>query len=340
MKEYFSGKEGYYIYDYSRHNHSRARWDSLFDVRAILAGIRWQIKVIYLLFHLKPSKIYFTLPKSFKAFMRNAMVIPFAKLLKVRILGELPGTSFLFLDKGKGIVYKIGLLFMRKIDEIRFLSPKISESHLKYKFQKHVIIENGILPQDKSSVDPKVFKAHVLSFIYVGAIERSKGIFNSLQALKTCNEGGVKLHFHIIGYWPNNTEEKEAMSFINQNALKGLITFHGILTGSSKWEIFRKCAILVHPTYWDGVPLTILEALALGMPVITTNVGGIPDTIKDGINGTILSQNNPELLSKAITYYFNNRQILPIISKENKILFKKRFNLPIFLHNIEKWFFE
>ena len=145
IKDYFSGVKGYNIYDYSRHNHSRERWNSLFDVRAILAGIWWGIKVVYLLFHLRPCKIYFTLPKSFGGFMRNASVIPFAKLLNTRILGELPGTSFLFLDNGKGVRYQIGLFFLRKIDEIRFLSPRIASLHDPYKLKKTVIIENGIL---------------------------------------------------------------------------------------------------------------------------------------------------------------------------------------------------
>jgi glycosyltransferase involved in cell wall biosynthesis len=340
IKNYFSGWENYYIYDYSRKSHSRSGWNSLFDIRAFFAGIWWVIKVIYLLSNLKPDKIYFTLPKSFMAFMRNAMVIPVAKVLRTRILGELPGTSFLFLDKGKGVRYTTGLFFLRKIDEIRFLSPGISGLHNKYNLRKHVIIENGIQTSDNFIVEANVFKSPVLKLLYIGSIERSKGIFNSLQALKICTDEGISLHFHLVGYWTNPDEEKEALNFIHQNRLEKVITFHGILMGSSKWEIFTDCAILVHPTYWDGVPLSILEALSLGLPVISTNVGGIPDTIKDGINGTILYENNPQILSQAITFYYCNRQILPIISEANKNLFKERFDLPIFLQNMGKWFAE
>lgn len=340
LKNYFSGREGFYIYDYSRKNHSRSNWGSVFDFKAIIAGIWWEIKILYLLFHLKPDKIYFTLPKSFRGFMRNACVIPIAKLTHTKILGELPGTSFLFLEKGKGIRCNVALFFMRKIDEIRFLSPRISAFHISYKLKRHIVIENGILPEHDTYIDPEIFNKPVLDLLYVGSVEQSKGIFNSLQALKICIEKGCKLHFHIIGYWPNAKEEKDAMNFININKLNSLITFHGILHGNSKWEIFKNCAILVHPTYWDGVPLTILEALAIGMPVISTNVGGIPDTIKDGINGTILSENTPEALSESILYYNNNRYLLPIISERNKALFKERFELSIFLQNMEKWFLE
>jgi glycosyltransferase involved in cell wall biosynthesis len=340
VKDYFGKKGNYFIYDYSRKNHSRTNWDSSFDIKAILAGINWDIKVIFLLFWLRPDKIYFTLPKSFMAFMRNAVIIPFAKLLNVKVLGELPGTSFLFLEKEQGFKYRLGLFFMRKIDEIRFLSPRISALHKSFGLKKHMIIENGILPEKMVVLNPDVLNKHVLTLLYVGSIERSKGIFNSLHALKICLDKGCQLHFHIIGYWPKAQEEKEALLFIHENKLERSITFHGILVGSPKWEIFKNCAVLVHPTFWDGVPLTILEALAIGMPVISTNVGGIPDTINDGVNGIILSENTAEILSSAILSFYNNRALLSDISAINKALFIERFELSIFLNNMEKWFEE
>jgi len=338
LKDYFNKKEDYFIYDYSRKKHSRSNWSKLFDFWAILAGIWWQIKVIYLLFYLRPRKIYFTLPKSFQAFMRNATVIPFAKLTHTKILGELPGTSFLFLNRGKGIRYHIGLFFLRQIDEIRFLSPRIASLHASYKFKKPVIIENGISFAGKKYVDPEVFKRPVLELLYIGAIERSKGIFNTLEALKICSERNVRFHFHIVGYWPDSTEEKEAISYIETHKLKNLITLHGILTDEPKWDLLSRCSILVHPTYWDGVPLTILEALAAGLPVISTRVGGIPDTIKNGVNGTILNENSTEELSNVLMHYNNNREELLTISENNRALFKERFDLKIFLHNMEEWF--
>ena len=340
LKEYFSGKEKYFVFDYSRKGHSRMRWASRFNFRAILAGIWWEIKLIYYFILLRPQKVYFTLPKSFLAFMRNGMAISIAKFLKIKVLGELPGTSFKFLEKGRGIRYRIGLSFLRKIDEIRFLSHRISGFHSGLKLQRHVIIENGILPVAGNYIDKEVFNNPILNLLYVGSIERSKGIFNSLLALKHCIEAGHNLHFNIIGYWSNPREEKDALRFIQENRLGNAITFHGILTGSSKWEAVTKCAVLIHPTYWDGVPLTILEALAVGMPVISTNIGGIPDTIKDEINGIILKENNPKLLGDAIIYFSNNRNVLSIISENNKELFKRRFDLPLFLKNMENWFNE
>lgn len=339
LKNYFGGRDNFFVYDYSRKNHSRSKWDSKFDILAILAGIWWDIKVIFLLFWLRPDKICFTLPKSFMAFMRNAFVMPFAKLLNVKILGELPGTSFLFLEKGRGVKYHVGLYFMRMVDEIRFLSPRIASLHSKYKLRKSIIIENGILPQQRTYLNHDIFFEPVLNLLYVGSIERSKGIFNTLQAIDTCKKLGYLLHFHVIGYWPKAADEQEAMRFIRQNDLVDEITFHGILTGNEKWSKFEKCAILLHPTYWDGVPLTILEALSIGMPVISTKVGGIPDTINDGVNGIILSENTPDKLVEAILYFINNRKLLPMISENNKTLFKKRYDLQIFLKNMENWFY-
>lgn len=338
INDYFREKDNCYIYDYSRKNHSRADWKKKFNIRAFIAGIIWIIKVSYLLFRHRPAKVYFTLPKSFGGFMRNACVIPVARTTGTKILGELPGTSFLFLDQHKSFTCKVGLFFLRQIDEIRFLSPGISELHSGYKFKKHVIIENGISATEITQINKAVFSQPVLNLLYVGSIESSKGVFNILYALKICNSKKCKLHFNFVGYWPDKKEEIKARHYIEVNGLGEMIEFHGILTGGGKWDIFNRSAILVHPTFWDGVPLTILEALAVGIPVISTKVGGIPDTIQNGVNGTILPENNPEELSKAIMHYYDNRNELLTISENNKTLFKERFELSIFLKNMEEWF--
>lgn len=270
--------------------------------------------------------------------MRNMSVFPLAHLSGAKIFGELPGTSFLFLQNEGTFKYKTGLFFLRKLDEIRFLSPSIALMHEKYNLKCSRVINNGINLPEGLMISDAIFLKSPLPLVYIGAIESSKGIFNSLTALKLCRDNEIDLHLNIIGEWTFDHEKNEALKYIKNNSLTDMLTFHGRVTGDHKWEIISECAVLIHPTYWDGVPLTILEAMGIGMPVISTRIGGIPDTINDNTNGIILEENTPEKISGAITKYYYNRNLLIEVSKNNKSLFLEKYHLGIFLRNMADWF--
>ncbi len=337
LKNQFSRNSNYIIYDYSRQHLTRFL-QGRFSFDNLTFGVKWILKVLYLIIKEKPAKIYFTLPKGFYAFLRNGFIILIAHSLKIKILGELPGVNFIFLEKKGTLKYKIGLFLLRKVDEIRFLSETISNEHEKYMLKKHIVIDNGVEIPQGVHVKELEFNRPSLQLIYVGTLEYSKGIQNIIEAVKICSAEKLQIHFNLLGGWVLESEKKSVLKTIEEFQLQELITFHGIKTNDAKWNILKMNAILVHPTYWDGVPLSILEAMGIGLAVISTYVGGIPDTVKNNHNGILLGENTPENLFYAIKYLNNNRQILKSISENNKTDFQNRFDLHIFLNNMNNWF--
>lgn len=339
VKNYFQNNKDFYIYDYSRKTHSREDWNKV-RLNVVFHGVIWILNVSFLLIKLHPRKIYLTLPKSFFAFLRNATIFPLARLLNIKILGELPGTSFLFLEKKKSLKYKVGIYFLRQIDEIRFLSKNIADMHTKFNLKSARVIDNGVTVPKNIFIPSTIFIKEELSLVYLGSVERSKGIFNSFEAINRCKETGITTHFNVIGSWVDEQEKSEALNYIKSHSLESYITFHGVKTEQEKWNLFKMNAVLVHPTFWDGVPLSILEAMAIGLPVISTRIGGIPDTIVENRNGILLKENTPEQLFLSIQYLYFNRNVLQTMSENNIMDFQKRFDLPIFLNNMNNWFLE
>ena len=337
LNNYFKENKNYVIFNYSRKSLNRVT-QGRFDIKNFFFGLYWILKCILLCAARKPEKIYFTLPKGFYAFLRNAVVIMAARAMKIRILGELPGTSFTFLDKEGSFKYKIGLYFLRKVDEIRFLSKSILGYHSKYGFRNNIVIKNGIEIPQSFLVNSSIQNSQTLNLVYIGSIEYAKGTFNILQALTICVKKNMDVHFHFIGGWFSEDEKEESLEYILQHELSNHITFHGFKTGNDKWILLSRCAILVHPTYWDGVPLSILEAIGLGLTVISTHVGGIPDTITEGENGFLLKDNTPEELAKVIALLYDNRSMLHEISQKNIELYKNEYHIQIFLQNMNAWF--
>ncbi len=337
LKNHYKSNSQFIIYDYSRKSHSRSDWEGV-QLKTLLFGVLWIFRVCCLIIFHRPAKLFFTLPKGYFAFMRNAFVIPIARLFGVTILGELPGTSFPFLESKKSFKYKTGLFFLRKIDEIRFLSESILYQHYNLGLKKTLVIENGIELPVKYTVNPETFGQSPLNLIYIGALESSKGIFNLLSAVKLCVKAGIVIQLNLLGYWVVEKDKTIAEELIISENIQDYVVFHGIKTHDEKWEIFSNSAILVHPTFWDGVPLTILEAMGLGLVVISTRVGGIPDTIVNKRNGFLLDENSPEKLYESLVYCYSNRDVLKEISERNKKVFAEKYNLPIFLRNMDNWY--
>lgn len=100
-------------------------------------------------------------------------------------------------------------------------------------------------------------------------------------------------------------------------------------------EILFSIDIFVLPSLREGLPLAILEAMACGKPVIATNVGGIPEIVKNGVNGILVSPRDPEALYRAMGKLLNNREMREEMGRNGKKMCSESFNFKTMLEKIE-----
>lgn len=336
LKKYFEKKNNFIIYSVSRKKKNKKNQGKI-NLVNILFGLKWVIVSCIKILKIYPSKVYLVLPQDFYPLIRNSLIIYLCKILKIRIFAELPGTSFLFLDKKYFLSRKIGLKILRNINDIRFLSESIKKNFLQYNFRKLTVIENGVEIPENVRIKESVFEKEQLDLLYVGSLEFSKGVYKIFEFLVLAKNKGLNIRMNLVGEWKNKNEKIMIDECVEKNGLENYYIDYGIKLNEEKWEIFKSCAILLHPTYWDGVPYSILEAMGLGLVIISTNVGGIPDVVENGKNGTLLEHNTAEDIFKAVNYYFKNREAMKEISKRNIKKFQERYSKDIFLKNMENW---
>jgi glycosyltransferase involved in cell wall biosynthesis len=143
-----------------------------------------------------------------------------------------------------------------------------------------------------------------------------------------------------VGQWLDSDIEARAKKRVRELGLEDRITFAGLLTGGEKWGAYTRAHVLAHPTDLDGQPLTILEAMGMGLAVISTRVGAIPDTIEDGVNGILLPEISGEALYEAIRQLYFDRERLHRTREYNRHDFQKRFALKVYLDHVERWLSE
>ena len=135
----------------------------------------------------------------------------------------------------------------------------------------------------------RTFPAEETRFLYVGKVAVAKGVATLVEAMaeSAADEPGWRLD--VVGEWESEQTRERVLADVAAAALGDRITFHGLLEGDDKWQAFRRAHLLLHPSRWDGQPVTILEALSVGLPVVATRVGAIPDTVRHGVDGYLMA---------------------------------------------------
>lgn len=142
---------------------------------------------------------------------------------------------------------------------------------------------------------------HVL---FLGLINDPKGIFDLVNAIKD-NEERLKGRFllHIAG----NGQVERLKNEIQEKQLDDLIKYEGWVDSSAKHNLLCHCDALILPSYTEGLPLSILEAMSYRKPVISTPVGGIPSMIDDGVNGFLVEPGDGSAFIEKIMYLLEHR---------------------------------
>lgn len=334
-----------YLYDNVKENHkydiiatsrkkSNKSTQGKFSLTNVFNGLNLIIMVLFKVLIKKPRKVYFLIPKQFNPFLQTAILIQIFSIFKIPMLGELAGSNFTFLENNN-IKRKFGLYYLRKLTELRVLGKSIKENLEFYNICETIVIENGIyIPED---IEARDFNKFSLNLLYVGAINFSKGIKNLIECLPFLIKNNIHFNLDIMGEWSNYDEKNEIEQIISNFSLEKYITFHGLITSSEKWLLYQSSDILVHPTYWDGQPLVILEAMGYGLPIITTKVGAIPDTVKANFNGILIEENTPENLSKSVEFFFKNPSFLKTVSDNNIRTYNEKYTVKEYLLRIKNW---
>lgn len=139
------------------------------------------------------------------------------------------------------------------------------------------------------------------TLLYVGTLSHRKGILDLVEALTLLKDRGVSgWTLEVVG---GSAEVGEAQAEQSREALRraGLSgSLLGALDPDQVRERLAAADVFVLPSHWEGQPIAILEAMAAGLPVVTTTVGANPDVIRDGCDGLLVPPHDPQALSEAL----------------------------------------
>ena len=139
-----------------------------------------------------------------------------------------------------------------------------------------------------------------LHLIYMGEISNRKGAFDLLKAIAD-NRDYFKSR--LLLRMGGNEVDGNIKAYIKEHELESFVNYEGWISGQDKIDCLTWEDVYILPSYNEGLPIAILEAMSYSHPVISTPVGGIPEIITTGENGILVQPGNTQELANAIKYY-------------------------------------
>ncbi len=191
-------------------------------------------------------------------------------------------------------------------------------------------IEVDYLGVDVKEWEREEFKEENGLIVSVGSLSETKGYEFLILAAEIMKKKNLRFIINIIG----DGYLREKIDYLIQNKkLSKYIKILGYMPHIRINELMSRASIFCLPCIVtsngdvDGIPISCMEAMALGKPVISTNVSGIPELIDDGINGILVQQKDPTALANAIEKLLKDAKLRERLGKEARRKIERDFNL-------------
>ena len=163
---------------------------------------------------------------------------------------------------------------------------------------------------------------HPLSILYLGRIEKNKGIDYILEAAKKLKADKVPFTLHFAG--KEETQDEYIPQF--KSELGESFIYHGVVFGKMKYDLLKQCDVFLLPSFYEGLPMSLLETMSFGMVPVVTPVGSIPAVVTDRVNGIFIKVKNIEDIANAIKGLYYDRVKLPKLSVNAQHTILDRFD--------------
>jgi glycosyltransferase involved in cell wall biosynthesis len=242
--------------------------------------------------------IHYNMSMDAKSIIRDVPFIRYACRHKRSVLVHIHGGKYLFYTKRPLFIN----VFLKELFRLK-LPVVVLSNEEKWTIQKEFqhndvqVLPNVVDLREASSFTREYsYSKKRLDILFIGRITEDKGINYIISACKTLKEEGLNFILHIAG------KEQGKADYIGQlkSALGDSFLYEGIVFGKAKAELLKQCDIFLLPSYYEGLPMSLLEAMSFAEVPVVTDVGSINTVVKDKYNGLLVKVKDSQSIVEAV----------------------------------------
>lgn len=276
--------------------------------------------------------VYITLSPTGSAFFKDGLLLGLAKLFVSRRIIHL---------HGKGIQTQLSRSTLRR-QAYRWVFSGCEVVHLSQGLlsdieglpcaAKHVVA-NGVPAQQPVGLAEKEY-----DFIYLSNLVETKGIFVFLEALGQLKARGASFRATVVGAATGNEVASKVAWLVATHGLQNHVALLGPRYGAEKYAALAASRIFVLPTFYNNecFPLSILEAMSIGLPVVSTDEGAIAEIVEHGKSGLIVKRRSAASLADALQQLLETPNQVAKMSQAAKNKFDQNYSLDAFINEMTR----
>ncbi len=229
-----------------------------------------------------------------------------------------------------------------KIIAVSDFTRKELRQYYKVKEAKIRVIHNGVdvnkfkPTNGKRKIKKELgFKSDDIAVLSVGRLYARKGLFTLIESMPAVVRRFPRVKFIISGKGQSN-EMKKLVVHAKRLGVKENIIFTGYFPDSKLPKLYQAADVFAFSTFYENLPFAVLEALSSGLPVVTTNVGGIPEMIKSGKNGFLVQPFNSKELAHKILYFLEHPDVASEMGFLARKIIEERFDWRLIVQKVLK----
>ena len=177
---------------------------------------------------------------------------------------------------------------------------------------------------DKFSFQAMPTLADGVNFLLIARLLRDKGVYEYIDAARRVRREFPDARFHLVG-WIDSNPEAIQQADLDAWVAEGLVIYHGRL--SDVRPVIKASHVYVLPSYREGTPRTVLEAMAMGRPIITTDAPGCRETVVDGENGYLVPAKDSAALAEAMKCFVRSPKTISSMGKKARDYAVEKFDV-------------
>ncbi len=309
-----------------------------FSIAKVFKALGYTFTIVNKMAGFKPDLVYFTISTKGFSFYRDALYLFIIKLCRCKIVLHFHSKGLNPDAHGNFIKKFLYSLILKNSSNI-CLSTRLRTDIEKVSGSVPYVVPNGI-PEFSNHVSDYIPEANTIPVIlYLSNYIESKGILILIEALGILKKQNYSFNARLVGA-PGDIDVEMMNKLILINNLSSSVNVTGPLYNENKLAEFRKADMFVFPTFNDAFPLVLLEAMQFRLPVISTFEGGIPDMIRNNVNGILVEKKNAVMLADKIAGLLVNPPLRKSMGNCGYQAFKENYTLQHFETNMYKTFKE